>query len=115
VLKDIEVVPINGYHNILQVFGFRFKDFAYLTDMKTIDDKEIEKIKDIDVLVINALREKPHLSHFNLEEALEFIQRVSPKKAYLTHISHLLGFHDVVQQKLPKNVFLAYDGLEINL
>jgi len=114
-LKDLKVIPINGFHNKLQVFGFRFSDFAYLTDMKTIHDDEIEKIKGIDVLVINALREKPHLSHFNLEEALEFIQKVNPKKAYLTHISHLLGFHDVVQQKLPKNVFLAYDGLEINL
>ena len=114
-LKDLKVIPINGFHNKLQVFGFRFGDFAYLTDMKTIHDDEIEKIKGIDVLVINALREKPHLSHFNLEEALGFIQKVNPKKAYLTHISHLLGFHDVVQQKLPKNVFLAYDGLEINL
>ena len=83
--------------------------------MKTVDDEEIEKIKGIDVIVINALREKPHVSHFNLEEALEFILKVNPKKAYLTHISHLLGFHDDVQQKLPKNVFLAYDGLEINL
>lgn len=114
-LKDLKVIPINGYHNKLQVFGFRFNDFAYLTDMKTIDDEEIEKIKDIEVLVVNALREKPHLSHFNLEEALEFIQKVNPKRAYLTHISHLLGFHDEVQQKLPKNVFLAYDGLEIKL
>ena len=115
VLKDIDVIPINGLHNKLQVFGFRFNDFAYLTDMKTVDDEEIEKIKGIDVIVINALREKTHVSHFNLEEALEFILKVNPKKAYLTHISHLLGFHDDVQQKLPKNVFLAYDGLEINL
>jgi len=115
VLKDLEVVPINGSHNKLQVFGFRFNNFAYLTDMKTIDNTEIEKIRGIEVVVINALREKPHESHFNLEEALEFIRKVNPKKAYLTHISHFLGFHDDVQQKLPKNVFLAYDGLEINL
>ena len=114
-LKDLKVIPINGFHNKLQVFGFRFGDFAYLTDMKTIHDDEIAKIKGIDIVVINALREKPHLSHFNLEEALEFIKKVNPKKAYLTHISHLLGFHDAVQQRLPKNVFLAYDGLVINL
>jgi phosphoribosyl 1,2-cyclic phosphate phosphodiesterase len=112
---DLKVIPINGCHNKLQVFGFRFNDFAYLTDMKTIHDDEVEKIKGIEILVINALRLKPHLSHFNLEEALEFIIKVNPKKAFLTHISHLLGFHDDVQQMLPENVFLAYDGLEINL
>jgi phosphoribosyl 1,2-cyclic phosphate phosphodiesterase len=97
------------------VFGFRFKNFAYLTDMKTVADSEIEKLKNLDVLVVNALREKEHLSHFNLEEALVFIKKVKPKRAYLTHISHHLGFHDDVQQKLPDNVFLAYDNLQITI
>ncbi|TYA59089.1 MBL fold metallo-hydrolase [Formosa maritima] len=114
-LSNLEVISIDGLHYNLQVFGFRFNKFAYLTDMKTINDKELEKLKDLDVLVVNALRETPHVSHFNLEEALEFIKKVNPKKAYLTHISHLLGFHDEVQQKLPKNVFLAYDNLQITL
>lgn len=114
-LGNITVVPIDGLHYKLQVFGFRFKDFAYLTDMKTIEDKEIEKLKSLEVLVVNCLREEPHMSHFNLEEALEFIDRVKPKRAYLTHISHLLGFHDEVQQKLPKNVYLAYDNLQITI
>jgi phosphoribosyl 1,2-cyclic phosphate phosphodiesterase len=114
-LANLEVVPINGLHYNLQVFGFRFNKFAYLTDMKTIEDKEIEKLKGLDVLVINALRETPHVSHFNLEEALDFIKKVKPKKAYLTHISHLLGFHDDVQQRLPENVFLAYDNLQITI
>jgi len=114
-LKNIEVLPINGLHNALQVFGYRFKDFAYLTDMKTLETEEIDKLSNLDVLVINALRIKPHVSHFNLEEALEFIALVKPKRAYLTHISHHLGFHDDVQQILPKNVFLAYDNLQINL
>ncbi|MBU2938676.1 MBL fold metallo-hydrolase [Lacinutrix sp. C3R15] len=114
-IENFKVTPINGMHNILQVFGFRFKDFAYLTDMKTVAEKEIEKLQNLDVLVVNALREKEHLSHFNLEEALAFIDKVKPKKAYLTHISHWLGFHEEVQKKLPENVYLAYDGLTLNL
>ena len=112
---NIKVIPIEGLHYKLQVFGYRFHNFAYLTDMKTIDDEEIEKLHNLDVLVVNALRIQPHISHFNLEEALNFIERVKPKRAYLTHISHLLGFHDDVQQNLPENVFLAYDNLQITI
>ncbi|MFB9052276.1 MBL fold metallo-hydrolase [Formosa undariae] len=114
-IGNIEVVPINGQHFKLQVFGFRFKDFAYLTDMKTVEEDEIEKLKGVKVLVINALRKEPHISHFNLEEALEFISKVKPERAYLTHISHLLGFHETVQNELPNNVFLAYDNLQITI
>lgn len=112
-LSGLEVVPIQGFHAQLQVFGFRFKDFAYLTDMKTVPSEEIEKLQNLDVLVINALREEPHRSHFNLEEALEFIDMVNPKIAYLTHISHLMGFHDEVSKKLPSHVHLAFDTLSI--
>lgn len=114
-LENLEVIPINGYHYKLQVFGFRFGDFAYLTDMKTVADEEVEKLKGVKVLVVNALREKEHLSHFNIAEALAFIDKVNPETAYLTHISHYLGFHDEAQQKLPKNVFLAYDNLQLEL
>ncbi|GAA0745882.1 MBL fold metallo-hydrolase [Gaetbulibacter jejuensis] len=114
-LGDTTVVPINLMHGNLQVFGFRVNDFAYLTDMKTIAEAEMEKLKHLKVLVINALREESHHSHLNLEEALAFIDKVKPEKAYLTHISHLLGFHDEVEQKLPKHVFLAYDNLQITL
>lgn len=114
-LSGIDVVPIDANHHFVQVFGFRFKDFAYLTDIKTVEDVEMEKLKNLEVLVVNALRITPHISHFNLEEALNFIKKIKPKKAYLTHISHLLGFHDEVQEKLPKNVFLAYDGLKITI
>ena len=114
-LKNLEVIPVNGKHDKLQVFGFKFGDFAYLTDMKTVKAEEVEKIKNVKVLVVNALRIEPHISHFNLEEAIQFIAEVNPETAYLTHISHLLGFHEAIQKKLPKNVFLAYDGLEINL
>jgi phosphoribosyl 1,2-cyclic phosphate phosphodiesterase len=114
-LQGLTVLPVNGFHHKLQVFGFRFKAFAYLTDMKTVDAAEIEKIKNIKVLVVNALRIEPHISHFNLEEALAFIKKVNPERAYLTHISHLLGFHEAVEKELPKNVFLAYDQLQLNL
>ncbi|MGB5418228.1 MBL fold metallo-hydrolase [Algibacter sp.] len=114
-LNNLEVIPVNGMHNDLQVFGFKFNNFAYLTDMKTVSEKEIEKIKNVKVLVVNALRIQPHQSHFNLEEALDFIKKVNPETAYLTHISHLLGFHDEVEKLLPECVFLAYDGLKITV
>lgn len=108
-------IPVNVMHGDLQVFGYRIDDFAYLTDVKTIEDVEIEKLKNLKVLVVNALREEHHFSHFNLQEALDFIALVKPEKAYLTHISHVMGFHEEVQQKLPENVFLAYDNLEITI
>lgn len=115
VVGNLNVVPVEGLHFKLPVFGYRFLDFAYLTDMKTVSDTEISKLHNLEVLVVNALRIEPHISHFNLEEALQFIEKVNPKRAYLTHISHLMGFHEEVQQQLPKNVFLAYDNLKITL
>lgn len=114
-INNKEIIPIDALHRDLQIFGYRFEKFAYLTDVKTIEDKEINKLNNLDVLVVNALRIEQHYSHFNLEQALEFIKIVKPKKAYLTHISHMLGFHDEVQKILPENVFLAYDGLEITI
>ena len=114
-LENLEVIPIEVYHHKLQVFGYRFNNFAYLTDVKTIPDAELEKLKNLDVLVINALREQPHISHLNLEEALQIVSILQPKKTYFTHISHLLGFHDEVEQNLPENVFLAYDQLQITI
>ena len=109
------VIPINVWHGTLQVFGYRIHSFAYLTDVKTIDSEEVLKLKGIKVLVINALREEAHQTHFSLQDALDFVTLVQPERAYLTHISHLLGFHEEVQKKLPKNVFLAYDNLEISI
>ena len=109
------VIPIKCLHNTLEVFGFRFDKFAYLTDVKEVSEKERQKLKGLSVLVVNALRIKPHISHFNLEEALAFIKDINPRKAYLTHISHLLGFHDEVQASLPDNVYLAYDNLELTI
>ncbi len=114
-LGNREVIPIEAFHNRLQVFGFRFGNFAYLTDVKTVPDQEMEKLKHLKVLVVNALREEPHHSHFNLEEAIAFAQKVKADKTYFTHISHMLGFHNSVEKKLPKNIHLAYDNLIINV
>lgn len=114
-IKKIFIEPIEVFHHYLPVLAFRLGDFAYVTDTNQISEPSIEKLKDLKVLVINALRKKKHTSHFNLEEALEMIQILKPKKAYLNHISHLLGRHSEVQEELPENVFLAYDGLEIEI
>ena len=112
---NMAAIPIEAYHNRLQVFGYRLSDFAYLTDIKTISDKEISKIKGVKVLSINALRMEPHHSHLNLEEALEVVARVAPQQAYLTHISHYMGFHKEVEKELPNGVHLAYDNLVVNI
>ncbi len=112
---NMQAIPIEAYHNRLQVFGYRIGGVAYLTDVKNIEYKEIEKIKGVKVLIVNALRIESHHSHFNLEEALAFVEKVEPQVAYFTHISHLLGFHDEVENSLPENVHLAYDNLTINL
>ncbi len=112
---DLQAHPIEAFHNRLQVFGYRIGGVAYLTDVKSISDKEIEKIKGVKVLCVNALRQEPHHSHFNLEEALAFVDKVQPGKAYFTHISHHMGFHDEVEKTLPDHVHLAYDNLIVNI
>jgi len=114
-LGGLDVIPIEAYHNRLQVFGYRFGEFVYLTDIKRVEEEEIKKIKGAKVLVVNALREEPHHSHFNLEEALEFAETVGADETYFTHISHLLGFHEEVEKRLPPNVHLAYDNLQLKI
>ena len=110
----IEIEPIEVLHYKLPVYGFRIGDITYITDAKTISEEEKEKIKGSNILIINALRREPHMSHFNLDEALAFIQEVDPKHAYLTHISHLFGTHTEIEKELPGNVHMAYDGLSLN-
>lgn len=114
-VKGVNILPVEVMHNRVQVFGFRIRDFAYITDAKIVEEEEAEKLKGVDVLVVNALRKEPHHSHFNLEEALDFIKKINPEKAFLTHISHMLGFHEEVQAQLPPNVYLAYDNLQIEI
>lgn len=107
-----EIIPIEVMHYKLPVLGFRIKDFTYITDAKTISKEEREKVKGSKVLIVNALHRSEHISHFNLEEALQFIDDVQPEKAYLTHISHLFGKHSDIEKVLPPNVYPAYDGQE---
>lgn len=105
--------PIEVLHYKLPVLGFRFFDFTYITDAKTISVSEKEKMKGSRFLVLNALRKSEHVAHFNLDQALELIKEINPEKAFLTHISHLMGEHAEVEQLLPENVEIAYDGLKI--
>ncbi|MCF6366788.1 MAG: MBL fold metallo-hydrolase [Bacteroidales bacterium] len=114
-IDEEKITPIRGIHDKLPVFGFKIRKFAYITDMNFISPEEKGKLKDLDVLVITALRHKKHVSHFNLEEALTIIKDVKPKKAYLTHISHKLGFYKDLINELPENVFPAYDGLKMKI
>ena len=114
-LDGVEVTAVDVMHGDLPITAYRFGGIAYLTDVKSVPEPEKEKLKGLDVLVVTALRKEPHYSHFNLEEALAFIEEVKPKYAYLTHISAMLGFHDEVEKELPENVFLAYDGLSVEV
>jgi phosphoribosyl 1,2-cyclic phosphate phosphodiesterase len=111
---NINITPIEVMHYKLPVIGFRVFNLAYITDANSINKKEMEKLLNLDFLIINCLQIKPHISHFNLDQALELIEFLKPKCSYLTHISHNLGLHNKVQQKLPNNVFLAHDQLKIN-
>ncbi|MDO6738249.1 MBL fold metallo-hydrolase [Wenyingzhuangia sp. 2_MG-2023] len=114
-LETKRVIPIHIGHGWLPILGYRIDNFAYLTDVKTIEDSEMEKLKGLDVLVLSALRIEEHPTHLNLEQALEMVKVLQPKQAYFTHISHRLGFHEEVSKNLPENVFLAYDGLTIEI
>lgn len=107
------LTPIRVMHHRLPVTAFRIRDFVYITDANYIADEEYEKVRGCKVLVINALRIETHMSHFNLEQALAIINDIQPDRAYLIHISHMFGKHAEVQAKLPANVFIAYDALEI--
>lgn len=115
IAEGIHVIPIEVMHYRLPVFGFRFGDFTYITDAKYIEEAELEKIKGTKILVLNALQQTHHLSHFTLEEAIQLVDLIKPETAYFTHISHKLGTHQEVEKTLPQNIHLAYDGLKISL
>ncbi|MCZ4693910.1 MBL fold metallo-hydrolase [Ancylomarina euxinus] len=114
-INGTEIVPIRAKHFKLPVYGYRIDGLAYITDANYISDKEKEKLQGLKVLVLNALRKEKHLSHFTLAEALALIEELKPEKAYLTHFSHQLGFHEEISKELPENVFMAYDGLKIEI
>jgi phosphoribosyl 1,2-cyclic phosphate phosphodiesterase len=115
VIGDIPVIPISVWHYKMPVLGFRFGNFTYITDANRIDENEKKKIKGSEILVLNALRNEPHISHFTLQEAIALVKELSIPKAYFTHISHQLGLHKTVNAVLPEGIELAYDGLKIEI
>ncbi len=115
IFDDIEIIPIPVLHYKLPVYGFRIANFAYITDASYIPDSSLNLLKNLDLLIINALRYEKHYSHFNVEEAMQIVEHLKPKKTYFTHISHNLGLHDEVEATLPPHISLAYDGLVIEI
>lgn len=114
-INNTEVLPINVLHYKMPVLGFRIGNFSYITDANYISESELDKIYGSEVIIINALRKKKHLTHFTLEEAINIINVLKPKRAYLTHISHQMGKYADIEKELPANIFLAYDGLKIKI
>jgi phosphoribosyl 1,2-cyclic phosphate phosphodiesterase len=114
-IKNVEIIPVRAFHYRLPVYGFRINDFAYITDANYIPEESKEKLFGVKYLVINALRKEKHISHFSLSEAISFIREISPKKAYITHISHQMGLHGDVMKEMPAGISLAYDGLCLEL
>jgi phosphoribosyl 1,2-cyclic phosphate phosphodiesterase len=108
-----EIIPLQIMHYRLPILGFRIGDFTYITDAKTISRETIDKVKGTKILVVNALQRQPHISHFTLDEAIEFAGKIGAEQTYFTHISHNLGLHDEVEKELPSGMKLAYDGLTL--
>lgn len=115
VLNGVPIIPLPVTHLRMPVLGFRFGNFSYITDANIIPEETFEKLKGTEVLVLNALQIEPHVSHFNLKEALKMVARIQPGKTYFTHISHKLGLHSAIEKDLPPNVSLAFDGLQISV
>ncbi len=112
-IKNTRITPVKALHNNSEVIGFRIGDFAYITDTNYIPASSLAKLDGCNVIVINALRREKHVSHYNLEEALNVIDFLKPKHAFITHISHLMGFNRDLEKELPDGVMAAYDGLKI--
>ncbi len=110
-IDGVKIIPIESTHGNKQIYGYRIGDFAYMTDVKTIEERELDKLTGVKTLVLNALRERPHFSHLNFREALELIEKIEPQTTYLTHFSHEAGTHVEIQNRLPSNIHPAYDGL----
>lgn len=114
-VAGIDIIPISVLHYKLPVFGYRIGDFTYITDAKTIDSGNIEKIRGSKIVVLNALQKESHISHLTYDEAINMARKIGAEETYLTHISHRLGSHEEVSKELPKGVFLAFDGLQIQI
>lgn len=115
VIGQLSVEPLEVFHYKMPVLAFRMGSLAYVTDANHIPPAAMERLRGLDVLVLNALRKQTHISHFNLEQAVELCGRLGARRTYLTHISHLMGLHQEVSRELPPNVYLAYDGLVVEL
>ncbi len=114
-IEGVEIIPIDVFHYKLPVFGFRFGDFTYLTDVSSIPPAEFEKLKGTRYLILDALQKEEHISHFTLSQAIEVAQALKPEKTYFTHIGHRMGLHAEVEKELPPNIHLAYDGLSFEV
>ena len=114
-VKGVCVIPIRALHYKLPVFGYRIKDFVYLTDANSIDEHDLDKMRGAKVLVLNALQKEDHISHFTLQQAVDLVKELQPEKAYFTHLSHRMGLHTQVSKELPENVQFAYDGLSLTI
>ncbi|TSD67436.1 MBL fold metallo-hydrolase [Inquilinus sp. KBS0705] len=114
-IGSVHFTPIEVMHYKLPVLGFRIKDFTYITDAKTVSEAEKEKMRGTKILVINALQKEKHISHFTLAEAIAFAQEIGAEQTYFTHISHRMGLHSRINPELPAGMYLAYDGLELEI
>ena len=115
VIGDIPITPIVAWHYKMPVFGFRFGNFTYITDANKIDEDERRKIIGSEIIVLNALRKEAHISHFTLDEAIQVVSELKVPQAYFTHVSHQLGKHEHINDELPSNIRLAYDGLQVSI
>ena len=115
IIGDIPVQPFTVWHHKMPVYGFRFNKFTYVTDANRIDEPAKNIIRGSEILVLNALRNEKHISHFTLTEAIDLVKELEIPQAYFTHISHQLGKHESVEKNLPSNIHLAYDGLTVTL
>ncbi len=113
IIGDIPIIPILVWHLNLPVFGYRIGNFTYITDANKIEEDEKNKIKGSEVMVVNALRHRKHISHYTISEAIALVRELEVPNAYFTHISHQLGKHEVVNSELPPGMQLAYDGLQL--
>jgi phosphoribosyl 1,2-cyclic phosphate phosphodiesterase len=113
-IRNTEILPVEVMHGNIKIYGYRIRNFAYITDASFISTNELSKLEELDVLIINALRKRPHPTHYSLEQAVNIAQLLKPKKAFFTHMTHDLN-HNEINRTLPKNIKLGFDGLELNI
>lgn len=114
-IGDLAFTPISVLHYKMPVFGFRVRNFTYITDANFISDEEKNKIKGSDVFVLNALRYEEHISHYNVAQATELMNELKPTHGYFIHMSHNLGLHEIEEKKLPHFIQYSYDGLKLSV